>query len=423
MTLQQCDGYKLEEGYRLRKVVGFLSFPSNVEFSPAGEVFMAEAGFSYPFIYAAARISRLKDETTEVVAEGFHGPLIGLLWYENGFLATHCGSLTRVTLDGRKRDLITELPAYGDHHTNHLVLNDGWVYFGQGSVTNSGVVGADNLYLYGWLINRRRGHDIPPFDVTLSGANFRSRDPFNPLRHVETGPFLPLGESGRPGQVVPGELKSNGVVYRCRPDGSGLEVFAWGLRNPYGLTVGPDGRLLTIVQGEDHRGSRPFEGAPDALYEVTQGAWYGFPDFVAGRPAQEFTGPVEAENPKGFVLQDHPSAPPAPVHVFPPHSAAVTVAFSSTDEFGFRGEAFVAQYGSGAPLTTGGKMISAGSRIVRLDLATKRENEFYVSTAMTGGPTHPVQAKFSPDGKSLYVVDHGYTGVPKSGALWEIVRA
>lgn len=423
MVLSTHSGYELEEGYRLRKLVGFLSFPSNVEFSPAGVIFIAEAGFSYPFIYAPARISRLTGDTTEVIAEGFQGPLIGLLWYQDGLLATHCGTVTRVGLDGRKRDLVTELPAYGDHHTNHIVLKDGRVYFGQGTVTNSAVVGPDNLYMFGWLLNHRNGHDVSPYDVVLSGANFRSLDPLNPLRHLETGPFLPLGERCEPGQVVRGNLKANGVIYRCQPDGTELEVFAWGLRNPYGLTTDPEGRLLTIVQGEDYRGSRPIEDAPDALYEVTQGTWYGFPDFVAGRPAHDFTGPIETGNPKGFVLQEHPSEPPLPLHVFPPHSAAVTLDFSSNDGFGFRGQGFVAQYGSGAPLTTGGKMVSAGNKIVRLDMRTMREEEFYISTGLTGGPRHPVQAKFSPDGKALYVVDHGYTGVPKSGALWEITRA
>lgn len=422
MALVSHSGYELEEGYRLRKLVGLLSFPTNVEFSPVGDIFIAEAGFTYPFIYTSARLSRLDGDTTEVIAEGFLGPLIGLHWNEGGFLATHRGTLTRVGLDGRKQDLVTDLPSFGDHHTNHIALKDDWIYFGQGTATNSGVVGPENLYEYGWLISHRNGHDTPPYDVVLSGANFRSRDAFNPLRKVETGPFLPFGEAASPGQVIKGERKANGVIYRCHPDGTELEVFAWGLRNPYALKVDPEGRLLTIVQGEDNRGSRPFKDAPDALYEVVQDAWYGFPDFSAGRPAQEFTKRVKPENPKGFVLQDHPSRPPAPLHVFTPHCAAVSIDFSSSDQFGFRGEAFVGQYGSGAPLTTGGSMDSPGKKIVRLDLTRMEEQDFYVSTGLIGGPTHPVQAKFSRDGRTLYVVDHGYTGVPKSGALWEITR-
>ena len=139
------DGYELEEGYRLEKRVGYLTYPSNIEFGPSGEIFIAEAGFTYPFIYAPARISRLDGDKAEVIAEGFHGPLIGLHWHDNGFLATHRGTLTRVTLGGKKEDLVTDIPSFGDHHTNHIVVQDGKIYFGQGVVTNSAVVGPDNL--------------------------------------------------------------------------------------------------------------------------------------------------------------------------------------------------------------------------------------------------------------------------------------
>src|SRR5688572_3435226 len=108
MPLADHESYELEDGFVLRKVVGFLNYPSNVEFSPSGEVFIAEAGFTYPFIYAPTRISRLAGDSRETVAEGFHGPLIGLRWHEGALLATHCGTLTRVTLDGKKEDLVTD---------------------------------------------------------------------------------------------------------------------------------------------------------------------------------------------------------------------------------------------------------------------------------------------------------------------------
>jgi hypothetical protein len=68
------EGYNLEEGYRVRKLVGLLNYPSNVEVSPSGEIFISEAGFTYPFIFAPARISRLAGDSTEAVAEGFPAP-------------------------------------------------------------------------------------------------------------------------------------------------------------------------------------------------------------------------------------------------------------------------------------------------------------------------------------------------------------
>lgn len=418
-TIESGHGaYEIEQGYELDQVIGGLSYPTSLAFGPSGELYVAEAGFTYPFIYKTSRIYRLEDGDKQVVAEGFNGPLIGLLYHEGGFLVTHRGALSRVEMDGTVTDLVTGLPAYGDHHTNHIVVHDGKVYFGQGTVTNSGIVGKDNLVIFGWLAKHSDGHDTPAHDVRLSDHVYKSINPLNPLKRVETGAYQPLGQVGAAGQVVPGQLKSNGVIYRCDPDGGGLEVFCWGLRNPYGLALDPSGRLLVLDQGADKRGSRPVE-SPDALYELKEDAWYGWPDFFAGRPITDY---VEDEQ---FLLQDHPECE-QPIHRFEKHSSSVVLDFSTNDQFGYAGQAFVAQYGTEAPFTTGGKPLSAGRSVVRLDLATGTEYPFFRSTTVAGigrGPNRPVFTKFSPDGTSLYIVDHGVRTVPGSGSVWKVRRA
>ncbi len=59
--------------------------------------------------------------------------------------------------DGTKEDIIEGLPSNGDHHNNRVVFGpDGKLYFGQGTATNSGVVGRDN----GWV----KEH---PFFITI----------------------------------------------------------------------------------------------------------------------------------------------------------------------------------------------------------------------------------------------------------------
>jgi hypothetical protein len=414
------DGaYDIENGYELTKVIGGLSYPSNVEFGGSGELYFTESGFTYPFIYKKSRIYRLLDNgKKEVVAEGFHGPLIGLKWHQNGFLATHRGTLSRVELDGTRTDLVTDIPAVGDHHTNHIVVRDDKVYFGQGTVTNSGIVGKDNAVIFGWLVKHHHGHDTPGHDVVLSGKSYKSLNPLKPIETVETGPYLPLGTPARRGQVVRGQLKSNGVVYRCNPDGTALEVYAWGLRNPYGLALDRDsGRIFVLDQGADARGSRPVE-TPDVLYELKDGAWYGWPDFFAGKPITEYDPDAQ------FVLQQHP-AHEVPVHTFTAHSSSVTLDFSTSDSFGFKGQAFVAQYGTEAPFTTGGKPLTAGRAVVRVELGSMTEQPFFQSKTVAGlgkGPNRPVAAKFSPDGEALFIMDHGVRTIPKSGGIWKITR-
>jgi hypothetical protein len=55
---------------------------------------------------------------------------------------------------------ITNLPT-GDHPSEQLAFKDGWIYWSQGSTTNSGVVGLDNG-------GGQNQSDIPCQDITLS---------------------------------------------------------------------------------------------------------------------------------------------------------------------------------------------------------------------------------------------------------------
>jgi hypothetical protein len=85
----------------------------------------------------------------------------------------------------------------GDHQTNGPVMGpDGRLYFGIGTFTNSGVAGEDNAK-FGWLGRFPSRHDIPCHDVTLTGENFRSGNPFTPNDDdtMLTGAYVPLGAS------------------------------------------------------------------------------------------------------------------------------------------------------------------------------------------------------------------------------------
>ena len=423
MERHRTEGFSLEDGYRMEHVVGGLTWPSMVEFSPDGDAFFAEAGFTYPYIFAEAAVYRLKPggEYEKLVGD-LNGPVIGLKWHDDGLLVTHRGVLSRVEMDGRRTDLVQGLPAFGDHHTNHIAIRGEEVFFGQGSVTNTGVVGVDNLLPYGWLKDFREGHDVSPYDIILNGTNFRSRDPFNPLRHVETGPFKPIGVACKKGEVITGATKANSVIFRCAPDGGDLEVYAWGLRNPYALAFSPDGRLICIEQGVDDRGSRPIH-SPDALYEIRQGAWHGFPDFLGGSPSEEIASGLEIEGPTGPLLEQHPTRT-EPLLRFEEHSAAVQLDFSTSEAFGSVGRAFVPLFGSAAPSTTGGKMIHVGQAIVRVNPATMGVDEFYTNEnrGFGGkGPERPTAVRFNPDGSEMWIADYGVLGLPKTGALWKVV--
>jgi glucose/arabinose dehydrogenase len=177
--------------------------------------------------------------------------------------------------------LITGLPT-GDHPTEQIIVKDGWLYWSQGSATNSGVTGHDN----GGGGNQ---HDIACQQVTLSNNVWDSGDGHTTSGYSNHGVH-------RPGAVVPAfedattKGMCTGAILRAKivdPMRS-IEPVAWGFRNPYGLRFSPDdhplkGQLMVSENGEDERGARPTHNAPDRLAVARQNPdgspeYHGWPD-------------------------------------------------------------------------------------------------------------------------------------------------
>lgn len=432
-------------GYRIEVVAQGLTFPTGVAFDGKGRPHVVEAGYSHGEVFATPRLLRVEpDGTLTVVATGRqNGPWNGIAFGAGAFWiaeggALQGGRLLRVTPDGRGDAIVSDLPSQGDHHTNGPALGpDGWIYFGQGTATNAGVVGLDNV-ASGWLQRHPRFHDVPCADVTLAGANYGETDPATGTQ-VTTGAYQPFATPGERGQIVKGVIPCSGAIFRTRMQGGGaLELVAWGFRNPFGLAFDPRGRLFVTENGYDMRGSRPVWGAPDVLWEVRPGAWYGWPDHAAGEPvASERFKPPDGGIPEKLFAED-PGKPPAPAAVFAVSSSSNGLDFSRSERFGFSGEAFVAQFGDLTP-TTGKVVAPVGFKVVRVDPATGVVQDFAANRGEGGGPAsrvggggleRPVAVRFDPPGQALYVVDFGVMTVgekgpephAETGVLWRIVR-
>jgi glucose/arabinose dehydrogenase len=210
------------------------------------------------------------------------------------------------------------------------------------------------------------------------------------------------------------------------------------LRNPYGLAFASDGSLFATENSYDVRGSRPVYGTGDLLWRITPGTWYGWPDFHGELPLtwSDHFQPPGKPAPK-FLLAEHPNAPQRPVAKLGVHSASNGIDFAP-QAFGFAGEAFVAQFGDMAP--GAGKVIApVGFKVVRVDTKTGVIHDFAANRGRTNGPAsllrtqgleRPTALKFSPDGRTLYVVDFGVMTMSKAGSqprertgvLWRITR-
>ena len=195
-------------------------------------------------------------------------------------------------MTGQVTPFITGLPT-GDHPTEQLAFKGGWIYWSQGSTTNSGVVGLDN----GGGANQP---DIPCQDIVLSDNVFQSAE------GVTTSGYSAFGVA-RPGATIKAFESAlhkgvcDGAILRARlvaahPENT-IEPFSWGYRNGYAIRFPPNdhplaGGLLVGEDGADERGDRPTNNAPDNLQLARQHAdgtpdYHGWPDRFGFLPSSQ----------------------------------------------------------------------------------------------------------------------------------------
>jgi glucose/arabinose dehydrogenase len=438
----------LPVGYVAEVVAKGLTFPTGACFDEKERLHVVESGYAYGEVWTTPRLLRVETNgsTVPVATGGRNGPWTGAAFHDGAFFVAEGGvveggRILRITPNGSIQAIVEGLPSYGDHHTDGPALSpDGWIYFGQGTASNSGIVGEDSAK-FGWLKRHPQFHDVPGQDITLTGTNFETANVLSNTSSakVRTGAFVPFGTSTQPNQRIIGQIKCSGGILRVRPDGSDLQLVAWGFRNPFGLAFSPDAKLYVTDNGYDDRGSRPVWGTADVLWEVNQGKWYGWPDFSAGEPVtmEKFKPPGKSQ--PAFLLASLPNEPPQPVTRFGVHSSADGLDFSRSDKFGHVGEAFVALFGDQSPVT-GKSLHPVGFNVVRVNVNRGTLEDFAVNKGKMNGPAskiggggleRPVAVRFSPSGEALYVIDFGVlleqNKVTKpqlgTGVIWRITRA
>src|SRR5467141_4049323 len=322
--------------------------------SVVGGEFSATNPFTPDILVFDQRGNRIRGPLAKPTASGVglqpHGPAIDIA-FENGFeggrlFATDSNQAIRavgaqnnssriVTVDtqtGHVTPFITGLPT-GDHPAEQITFKDGWIYWSQGSTTNSGVVGRDNG-------NGANQHDIPCQDITLSGHLFDSGG------GVKTSGYTDFGKQRTTVKAFDGTGKGicDGSILRAKVNAanpkSTIEPFSWGYRNPYGIRFAPDdhalkGGLFVTENGEDERGARPTNNSPDRLHLAQQNP-DGSPDYHGWPDRFGFLDSTQAVfNPVGGPGDDNAAAvvgkPVQPVLAFPPQSIMVPLALEASD--------------------------------------------------------------------------------------------
>jgi glucose/arabinose dehydrogenase len=181
-------------------------------------------------------------------------------------------------------------------------------------------------------------------------------------------------------------------IMRMNPDGTSVEVFATGLRNPYDLAFSPDGDLFTADNNPD-RFDKTLRYLPsEELNHIRQGHFYGFPE-VFGEP-----------------YPGHDST--APITNFFPSVASSGLVYYAADQFPdhYQNGVYVAQWGSIAhPVQA--RDIRNGYMIVYVPLQPMPDGTFtgdwevFAMFHQEQGEYRPVDVTVGPDG-ALYILEY-----------------
>ena len=445
------------EGYDVEAVLVGLSFPCDLAFDDEGAVYISEGGSTWPTRpYLPARILRLDPDgrLEEFTREVLPGPR-GMTVHDGGLYVSAKGGyhmhIDRYDLATRERTVIVDgIPNGGWHEPGGPVFGpDGLMYFGQGSVSLQGAVLPAGFTVD--LAKHPSAHDVPGQDVTLTGNDVWSRDPRLPYPYLtRTGPFKPFGVPSREGEVVEGRVKCSSGVWRCRPDGSGLELLAWGIRNPFGMAMGEDGELFVADNDFEEKGERSIGQDPDRIWRIRNAKrpygsvdtpdWYGFPDYGGdGLPVWHESHRPNRGTPAQPFLKDPPPVAGPAFYLEEPHTGMAKMDVCRSDAFGHRGDLFACEWGTMAPLNSiRREQLRNGFRVLRIDPETAQAETFMANrepgpasrTPGSGGIERPVSCRFSPDGRSLYVLDFGVAQIDESlmvvfghtGVLWRVTK-
>jgi glucose/arabinose dehydrogenase len=202
--------------------------------------------------------------------------------------------------------------------------------------------------------------------------------------------------------------KHRANILAFNPDGSGLRVFASGIRNPSGIAIQPrTGDLWCSVNERDALGDNL---VPDYITRVQDGGFYGWPWWYIGAHQD----PRHAG--KRPDLKDKAIVPDV---LLQPHSGSLGLTFYEGGQFPaeYMGDIFAAEHGSW------NKATRAGYEVIRVPLhqagkASGEYEDFVTGFVLPNGDVwgRPVGVAVAKDG-SLLVSDDG------SGSIWRVSYA
>jgi glucose/arabinose dehydrogenase len=201
------------------------------------------------------------------------------------------------------------------------------------------------------------------------------------------------------------EEKNRADILEFNPDGSGMRIYAYGIRNAVGLAINPkNGELWCSVNERDALGDNL---VPDYITHVQDGGFYGWPWW--------YIGPHQDPRHKGKhpELKDKVIVPDV---LLQPHNASLQLTFYDGEQFPaeYKGDVFASEHGSW------NKSTRVGYEVIRVPLhqtghASGEYEDFMTGFVVDNGHVwgRPVGITVASDG-SLLVTDDA------SNSIWRV---
>ncbi len=348
---------KAPKGFEVTKFAENLQNPRWTYISTDGDYFVSEAGTRN----GANRISLLRDTNKDGVIDQQY-----------------------VFIDQQNRPL------------GMLILN-GYFY----------IANTDGVYRYPYTAGITRLEGKGEKIVSLYEGGYNNHWTRNIITNKDKSKiYITVGSASNVGEHGIDAEKGRALIYEANPDGSDLQIYASGLRNPVGLDWNPvTDELWTAVNERDGLGD---EIVPDYATSVKRGGWYGWPFSYYGKikdprwaadPHQEWVNKA--------IMPDVPLGP---------HTASLGIVFYTGKQFPakYKNGAFVGQHGSwNRSVLSGYKVVfipfKEGKPQVPVDFLTG----FIASDEKSEVHGRPVGVAVTPEG-SLLVNDD------TAGIIWKV---
>jgi len=349
-------------GFKVELYASGLDNPRLIRTAPNGDFFVAESRSGE--LKAFRAIGREgKAERVEVFASGLRQPF-GIAFYPPG-------------------------------------ANPEWVY----------VANTDSVVRLAYRNGDLKARDAPQVIVSNLPGGGRLRGGGHWTRDIAFSPdgkkmFVSVGSRSNADDTDnnPAEYHRSDIL-EFNPDGSGLRVYASGIRNAVGIAVEPNtGVLWASVNERDELGDNV---PPDYITHIREGGFYGWPwYYIGGHQDPRHAG-------KHPELRDKVIVPDV---LLQPHIASLEMTFYDGKQFPaeYRGDIFAAEHGSWNRSTR------VGYEVVRVPLhrqgrATGEYEDFLTGFVTADGRVwgRPVGVAVAKDG-SLLVTDDG------SRSIWRV---